>query len=342
MSYRLRCRLLPLLLFCGLWQQGNAGAYSPAPEIEPINIALSGPVAIRDAELSGLTWCGEQLVLLPQYPHVFNRAERSLFGLSKTEILAYLDALAAGGEPEPLSPQKIAVQGMAQLESLPGYDGLEAMVCRADSAYLAVELDRPGGSEATVLVAARWRQDHWQIERLSEPLASPSGVGNMANEALLWLGDQLLSIHELNRPRGDAGQAQATLLNIDDFQVRTPVAMPDVPYRITDASEPDSEGRFWVINYLYSGDRVMHVAQDPIWQRWGRSASQGVEENVERLLELQWQNGQVSFSGRAPINLKLTAAAGRNWEGVARLEQRGLLLVTDKFPQTLLAFIPFE
>jgi hypothetical protein len=31
----------------------------------------------------------------------------------------------------------------------------------------------------------------------------------------------------------------------------------------------------------------------------------------------------------------------RNWEGLAQLEGKGLLLATDKYPTTLLAFIPF-
>jgi hypothetical protein len=44
-----------------------------------------------------------------------------------------------------------------------------------------------------------------------------------------------------------------------------------------------------------------------------------------------------------PIQLQLAEAQGRNWEGIVRLEAPGVsgfLLVTDKNPRTLLAFVP--
>jgi len=30
----------------------------------------------------------------------------------------------------------------------------------------------------------------------------------------------------------------------------------------------------------------------------------------------------------------------RNWEGIVRLDNRGFLLATDKFPTTILGFVP--
>ena len=41
-----------------------------------------------------------------------------------------------------------------------------------------------------------------------------------------------------------------------------------------------------------------------------------------------------------PILLRLDASVGRNWEGIARLGDRGFLIATDKFPETLLGFVP--
>ena len=37
----------------------------------------------------------------------------------------------------------------------------------------------------------------------------------------------------------------------------------------------------------------------------------------------------------------LGVGVARNWEGIARLEGRGFLLVTDQFPDTILAFVPY-
>jgi len=42
----------------------------------------------------------------------------------------------------------------------------------------------------------------------------------------------------------------------------------------------------------------------------------------------------------APIQLTLLSdGTARNWEGVAKLDDRGFLLATDKFPDTILAFV---
>ena len=39
-----------------------------------------------------------------------------------------------------------------------------------------------------------------------------------------------------------------------------------------------------------------------------------------------------------PIQLEL-GPESRNWEGLVRLEDRGFLLMTDKFPGTILGFV---
>jgi hypothetical protein len=47
------------------------------------------------------------------------------------------------------------------------------------------------------------------------------------------------------------------------------------------------------------------------------------------------------MSGEPPLQLQLLGdIAPRNWEGLVRLEQRGFLLVTDKYPMTFLGFVP--
>ena len=48
----------------------------------------------------------------------------------------------------------------------------------------------------------------------------------------------------------------------------------------------------------------------------------------------------VELSGRAPVELELAPMETRNWEGLALLEGRGFLIATDKYPSTLLAFVP--
>jgi hypothetical protein len=40
-----------------------------------------------------------------------------------------------------------------------------------------------------------------------------------------------------------------------------------------------------------------------------------------------------------PIQMELTSDDARNWEGLVRLDERGFLIMTDKFPETILGFV---
>ena len=66
-------------------------------------------------------------------------------------------------------------------------------------------------------------------------------------------------------------------------------------------------------------------------------------EEVERLIELKIENGAITLTGRAPVYLQLeTGKPSRNWEGIARLGNKGFLIATDKHPETILAFVPVK
>src|SRR5512138_133697 len=72
-----------------------AAQVSPVPEpaeVEVRNIPLAGPAAGSNAELSGLAWYGDWLILLPQYPERFpSGPDGSLFAIAKADLLAFLD-----------------------------------------------------------------------------------------------------------------------------------------------------------------------------------------------------------------------------------------------------------
>ena len=63
---------------------------------------------------------------------------------------------------------------------------------------------------------------------------------------------------------------------------------------------------------------------------------------VEHLLELRLADGHVRRSGRAPLDLRSRPdAPAHNWEALVRLPGRGFLLMTDRYPTTLLVFVPW-
>ena len=117
-------------------------------------------------------------------------------------------------------------------------------------------------------------------------------------------------------------------------------------YRLTDATALDEQGRFWVINIYWDGEPVYYSDTDPIAMKYGEGPSHRRQENVERLLEMQYSPEGITLTGRPPIQIKLSdLRIPRNWEALVRLDDdasdlHGFLIATDKFPGTLFAFIP--
>ena len=120
------------------------------------------------------------------------------------------------------------------------------------------------------------------------------------------------------------------------------INIASLEYRITDATEVDSQNRFWVINYFYPGEEFLKPEVDPLMEIFPEGISHQTSENVERLVELQYIANEINIISKPPIQLVLQSnGEGRNWEGIVRLDDYGFLLVTDKYPRTILGFIPY-
>jgi hypothetical protein len=126
-----------------------------------------------------------------------------------------------------------------------------------------------------------------------------------------------------------------------DLNPLEPLALDNLEYRLTDATASDGQGRFWVSNYFFPGDLAILPMADPLAEQFGRGPSHATASVVERLVELRLPDGQgrIALSGTPPVQLRLAEGqVPRNWEGIARLDGRGFLLVTDRYPETILAF----
>ena len=130
-------------------------------------------------------------------------------------------------------------------------------------------------------------------------------------------------------------------LNLDlDFVRELP--FPEMDYRVTDATFSDINGTFWVMNYFFPGDTHLAVEQDSLVQRYGEGQTHTENEVVERLVQLRFDENQISRIDQPPTYLQLLDYnIARNWEGIALLDDLGFLLVTDSFPGSLLGFCPF-
>jgi hypothetical protein len=319
---------------------GPASTPAGGPDNPVLEIPLAGPVADPRSELSGLAWYGDNLIFLPQYPDFETEDGASfLYALSKAEILAFLDGQLDG----PLEPRPVPFAAAGLEESIAGFEGYEAIAFSGDDAYLTIEA-RNNGAMLGYLVKGSMAPGLPGLGGLAldaatlAVIAPQSDALNIADETLFVAGQLVGTIYELN----GAGVNPAPVVHLFDRNL-TPVgvtSLPNVPFRITDATVPDAAGRFWAINYFYpTGDELDvfstpegGASVDQAWPAWS---------GLGRLIELQFTPAGVVPAGTAPIQLEANLSDIHNWEGLARLDGRGFLLVSDDIPGSALGFVAF-
>ena len=309
-------------------------AETPAAEVLPVTIPLNGPISRAEAEISGMAWYGDWLILLPQYPQRF---QNQLYAVARQDILAYLDQGAALPPP-----QAIPFDSAGLEKSIPGFQGFEAIAVVSnatggDQVFLTIEAE--SGKVMGYLVQGQIAPDLSSIRldaQLAE-IAPQAALSNMSDESLLLYRDQIFTFYEANGALVNL-KPQAHVFDLS-LKPQDSFTLTNVEYRITDAAPPDAEGRFWAINYLYPGDAGKLHAGQPSGEV---PASHQQFPQVERLLQFQIQDGQITLSATPPVWLLLENEDARNWEALALLEGRGFLIATDKFPLTILAFVPYS
>ena len=348
-------RLLAVFLLVLLGTSGASaqalpvGASGPMPpEHRARPIALAGPLASRDAEISGMAWHGDALVLLPQYPGRFavgedtvrveetHRAAGAVFVLARAEIEAYLEVEA----PEPLRPRAVPFASGGVAGRVPGFEGFEAIAFEGDRAFLTIESDSRADVQGH-LVAGAFGPDGLRLDAATlTPIPAQTRIANLSYEALLIGAGGVLALQEAN---GAAVNPEARAYVFDSaLALRDSLRVPALEYRLTDATAPDPDGRFWAVNYFFPGDEpVLRPAADSLALAHGLGWTHRRHRAVERLVELRHDGGRIVRTRRPPIQLELLGDdRPRNWEALARLGTRGFLVATDTYPETILAFVP--
>lgn len=315
------------------------------PPAQPVQtVPLAGPLANANAEVSGLTWHGPDLLLLPQHPfRMSGRADHGLlFALSRDKIEAFL----SGRRDGPLRPRPVTLLAPALEERSPVYQGCEALAVRGERAYLASEAvaDAETGAMRGFLFAGRLRGDTLRLNtRRRATLPPQTQAPNMAYETLISSSTRVAAIYEANG-RNVNPQPRAALFS-PALQRLQKLAFPPLEYRLTDATAMDSKGRFWVMNYFFPGEREkLDPARDPLSS--ARSPSSIPLGPVERLVEFQLDKNGFRRTSAPPLRLSPRPGTPRNWEGLARYKSAargpGFLLITDQYPGTVLGFVPRE
>lgn len=310
-------------------------ATAPAPvEQTVITIPLAGRAANKDAEYSGLAWYGDNLILLPQYPSRFGSGDGALLAITKTDIVAFLD----GKNKNAITPREIVLKAPGLAQRIAGFEGFESIGFVGDQIFLTIE-SKPSAMQGN-LVKGKIAPDLSTIEIDTTTLVAippQADITNFSDEALVVTKNKLLTLYEAN----GAGVNAKPVAHVFDFKPAAAgtLAFPNIEYRITDATPTDDANRFWAINYFFPGDVKILPLSDPLALRFGKGKTHAQYPQVERLVEFQYSDSGVTLTNTPPIQLTLPNTDARNWEGIARLDNRGFLIATDTYPQTLLGFV---
>lgn len=318
----------------GLWLWSWPPEVPPFEERPVLVLPMVGGPERPEAEISGLAWRGDELVIVPQYPRRFAEGGGAVFVLERRTVEA---AIERGGS---LEPRRVPFEA-AGLDEVTGFDGLEALAFAGDDVYATIET-RAHGDRSTVSYLLKGRAEGRPLARVvldvssRVPLPAQTDLANMGYETVLVAGERVVAIYEVN---GEINPSPRVAVFDRALQPIGELPMPPIEYRVTDATEPDEEGRFWVANYHWPGSPWQPGVCE-LTERHGQGASHRRCATVERLVELRLTEGGVEPTETPPILFELIDDAhARNWEGVVRLGDRGFLVVTDEHPASLLAFV---
>jgi len=301
--------------------------------VQPIE--LVGELTGGDAELSSLAWHGNRLVLLPQFPSRFAGPNGgSVFAIGRSQLSIALN----GGTP--VEPTRIPFSAPEIEALIPGFEGFESIAFHGSDVFVTAEAHTEKEGTTGYLLKGVVERDLASIRIDTTrriPLARQASVDNLSYEALTVVDGRVTVVYEANGPVNSEPRAEVFDLELN----RLPSATMDrLAFRVTDLTNPDPEGRVWTTNYFYEGDSWADW-ECPLKARFGVGVSHTRAQHTERLVELRISAREVMLTERAPIQLELRHdGQARNWEGIARLGNRGFVLVTDQYPSTLLAFVP--
>ncbi len=298
-------------------------------------IELSGPVASSQAEVSGMAWCGDHLILLPQYPDKFtDDGIGRVFSIPKSVLSAYL----SGETSAAIEPDRIVFDTDGLSKELTGFEGFESIAFWQDTVYVTIETHQSGGMMG-YLVKGTVSADCTAITLdagTRQELPPQANLSNMTDETILVYQDQVYTVYEANGVNVNPDPTSYVFsLGLDPLGT---AVFPSIEYRVTDATTVADDGTFWAINYFYPGDTKLVPGDDQIALTYGIGLTHQNAEQVERLVEMQITADGVILVETAPIYLELDSEESFNWEGLVRMDD-GFLLVTDEYPTTILGYV---
>jgi hypothetical protein len=309
-------------------------------EVAVQEIPLSGPIAARRAEISGMAWYGKTLILLPQFPERFGtEGSGAVFSLSKSILLD----IVHNNLNTRVEPQKIPFDDGGISKKIKNFEGFEAIAFAGERVYLTIE-SSPGQMKGYVISGSIEPGGSGIVLDPASLTEIPlqKNIDNLSDESIFIFGDQIFTLYEANGAKVNPTPI-AHLFN-RSLQLVDVLPFPNLEYRITDTAPPDQGGFFWAINDYFPPDQwKLKPQNDILAEQYGLGESHLKNITVERLVLFQVTETEIRLVDTPPVQLRLEGdVAPRNWEGLALLDQQGFLIATDKFPRTILGFVPFD
>ena len=313
----------------------------PPAEAQVDPLVLDASMAKQSMEYSGLAWFQDWLVLLPQYPEKnLIQGQASLFAIPKQSITDALNHPSG----EALPWQAIAFEDDGLSKSIRGFEGFESIAFNGDEVFMTIE-SRSGSPMLGYLVRGTVSGAIEQITLDADtlvPLDPQTSFSNASDEAITLFNGMVYTFFEDNGFEQNP-QPIAHQFSIEDPLQAATIPFPNINYRITDATSTDSEGYLWVMNYFYPGDTHLQASSDALAEAYGQGATHQDSDVVERIIKLQIDNAAIRLVDEPPVQLQLFPEnEARNWEGLVVLDDLGFLVVTDSFPESILAFVPAD
>ncbi len=335
-----------LVLFPGIVEAGATGMQMAKKQTQAslIEISIKGGLAKSRVEISGMAWYdNKHLVFLPQHSdwsrvNARNKGVGSLFLVAKNRLLDH--CLGSNEKPIKARSMPFFYKGLRtrvkEMTNGAFFEGFEAIVFEGDTAYLTIETQKKGHMTG-LLVAGKIEPDLSGLTIDPQTLVlipSRIQIQNKSYESLFLAGKEIIALYELNGINANPhpyAQVFEAGESSQPFRRLGQIPFPNVEYRITDATDVDSENRFVALNYFYPEEfdelKLPSVPNGP----------------VELLLEFEYDGKSIKRTSTPPIDLRGNSTPEpRNWEAVVRLDNLGFLVMTDKFPKTILGFAPLS
>ena len=325
-----------LISFCTLIIITGCGK-KHSKEIKPIYIPIGGDLASSSQEISGMDWYKDNLFLLPENLNGY------VFCINKR----ILDLKINNNDTSKIIPKKIKFNTPDYKKIIPGFDSFESIAFRGYEVYITIEIKFPD-SMSCVLVRGHIDEKSLEItipEQTLTTLDVPTYIDNLSYETLVIKNDHIYALFETNGSNL-IPNPYALSIGISGNEIQK-YPISNINYRITDATKIDKNNKFWAINYFFPRDKKsLNPSDDDILvKKYGQGPTHSISDRVERIVEYKINNNNIVLTNNPHIEIKLEGEKiSRNWEALARYEDKGFLIATDKYPKpnTILAYIPFR